>query len=178
MSRKAMARRVGLLASIAVGITILGAGLMGRAPEVRVVDMLDRCDPESFNAMFGPGICVFDHPGVSVDTFLRVLGNSGQIGSWHFSPRQVQLKEGQAVQAHNSGGEDHTFTEVAEFGGGFIQDLNNLTGNPIPAPECLDFPNLEFIPAGGSNAPDVEEVGEHKYMCCIHPWMRATVTVR
>ncbi len=81
------------------------------------------------------------------------------------------------MQAHNSGGEVHTFTEVAEFGGGIIQDLNDLTGNPVPAPECL-APNLEFIPAGGSNDPDVEDIGEHKYMCCIHPWMRATVTVK
>jgi plastocyanin len=178
VSRTAIARRVGLLGCVAIGIVILGAGPSGRAPAVRVVDMLDLCDPDSFNDMFGAGTCVFDHPGVSVDTFLRVLGNSGQIGSWHFSPRQVRLKEGQAVQAQNSGGEVHTFTEVAEFGGGFIPELNDLTGNPVPAPECLDFANIEFIPAGASNAPDVEDVGEHKYMCCIHPWMRATVTVK
>ena len=178
MTRKAMAKWVGLPGCVAIGIVILGAGLIGRVPPVRVVDILDRCDPDSFNAMFGPNTCVFDHPGVSVDTFLRVLGNSGQIGAWHFSPRQVRLKEGQAFQAQNSGGEVHTFTEVAEFGGGFIPELNDLTGNPIPAPECLDFPNIEFIPAGASNAPEVDDAGEHKYMCCIHPWMRATVTVR
>ena len=46
--------------------------------------------------------------------------------------------------------------------------MNDLTGNPVAAPECLDFANIEFIPAGGSNTPDVEDVGEHKYMCCIH----------
>ena len=178
MFRKPIVSRIGLLGCVAVGIVILGAGPSGRAPAVRIVDMLDRCDPVSFNDMFGPVNCAFDHSGVSVDTFLKVLGNSGQIGSWHFSPRQVRLKEGQAVQAHNSGGELHTFTEVAEFGGGFIQDLNDLTGNPVPAPECLDIDNLEFIPAGGENDPDVEDVGEHKYMCCIHPWMRATVTVK
>ena len=178
MFHKTFAGRVGLLGCTAIGIAILGAGLIGRASTVRVVDMLDRCDPDSFNGAFGAGTCVFDHPGVSVSTFLRVLGNSGQIGSWHFSPRQVRLQEGQAVQAHNSGGEVHTFTEVAEFGGGFIQDLNDLTGNPVPAPECLDFANIEFIPAGSSNAPDFEEAGVHKYMCCIHPWMRSTVTVR
>jgi plastocyanin len=177
MSRKVIARRVGLFGSIAIGIVILGVGLIGRAPAVRVVDMLDRCDPDSFNNMFGDGICLADHRGVNVDAFLKVLGSSGQIGAWHFSPGQVRLQEGQAFQAHNSGGEVHTFTEVDEFGGGFIQDLNDLTGNPVPAPECLN-PNLEFIPPGGSNTPEIEEVGEHKYMCCIHPWMRATVTVR
>ena len=88
MSRKAIASRVGLLGCVAIGIVILGAGPSGRAPAVRVVDMLDLCDPDSFNAAFGEGICVFEHPGVNVDTFLRVLGNSGQIGSWHFSPGQ------------------------------------------------------------------------------------------
>jgi plastocyanin len=175
---KAMGSRVGLLGCVAIGIVILGAGPSGRAPAVRVVDMLDRCDPASFNEMFGADTCVFDHAGVNVDVFLKVLANAGQIGAWHFSPRQVRLKEGQAVQAHNSGGEVHTFTEVAEFGGGFIQELNDLTGNPVPAPECLDLASLEFIPAGGSNDPDVEDAGEHKYMCCIHPWMRATVTVK
>ena len=173
----AIARRVGLFGSIAIGIVILGSGLMGRrrfesstcwTAAIRIHST--RCS--------ATGICLFDHQGVNVDSFLKVLGNSGQIGAWHFSPRQVQLKEGQAVQAHNSGGELHTFTEVDEFGGGFIQDLNELTGNPVPAPECLDIPDLEFIPPGGANTPDVEEVGEHKYMCCIHPWMRTTVTVR
>ena len=178
MTRTAVARRVGLLGCVAIGIVILGAGPSGRAPAVRVVDMLDRCDPVSFNDLFGEGTCVFDHPGVSVDTSLKVLGDAGQIGAWHFSPRQIRLKDGQAVQAHNSGGELHTFTEVAEFGGGFIPELNDLTGNPVPAPECLDIDNLEFIPAGGANDPDVEDVGEHKYMCCIHPWMRTTVTVK
>ena len=175
---RAIAGRVGLLGCVAIGIVIFGAGPSGRAPAVRVVDMLDRCDPASFNEMFGAGTCVFDHQGVNVDAFLKVLANAGTIGAWHFSPRQVRLKEGQAVQAHNSGGELHTFTEVVEFGGGFIPELNELTGDLVPAPECLDFGNLEFIPANGTNDPDVEDAGEHKYMCCIHPWMRTTVTVK
>ena len=130
MSRKPIVSRIGLLGCVAIGIVILGAGPSGRAPAVRIVNMLDRCDPASFNDVFGAGTCVFDHPGVSVDTFLRVLGNSGQIGSWHFSPRQVRLKEGQAVQAQNNGGEVHTFTEVAEFGGGFIQESERPDWQP------------------------------------------------
>ena len=44
MTRIAIARRVGLLGCVAIGIVILGAGPSGRAPAVRVVDMLDRCD--------------------------------------------------------------------------------------------------------------------------------------
>jgi plastocyanin len=178
MSRRVMARQIGLLGCIVLGIVVLGAGPIGRTPEVRVVNMLDRCDPETFNAAFGAGTCIFDHPGVTLDTFVSVLGSSGAIGSWSFSPRQIHLNEGQAFQVQNRGGETHTFTEVAEFGGGFVQDLNDLTGNPVPAPECLNFANIEFIPAFESNDPEVESTGSHKYMCCIHPWMRATVTVK
>jgi plastocyanin len=178
MLTRALIRRASVFACVAMALIVLGVGLAGRAPDVRIVKMLDRCDPETFNAAFGDGTCIFEHPGVTVETFLRVLGNAQTIGSWHFSPRQLSLKEGQAYQAQNDGGEVHTFTEVAEFGGGFIDELNDLTGNPVPAPECLDFPNLEFIPAGGLGTPDVDEPGTHKYMCCIHPWMRATVTVR
>ena len=177
MSRTVTAKRIGLFGCLGIGMVILGASLMGRAPDVRVVNMVDRCDPETFNAAFGATTCLFDHPGVTLDTFLSVLGSSGAIGSWSFSPRQIRLKEGEAFQVQNRGGETHTFTEVAEFGGGFIQDLNDLTGNPVPAPECLD-PDIEFIPAFGSNDPEVDTPGSHKYMCCIHPWMRATVTVR
>jgi len=151
--------------------------MVGRAADVKRVDMLDRCDPESFNAMFGP-VCGEDHPGVNVDTFLNVLESAHKMGSWHFAPGTVMLKEGQAFQAHNSGGEVHTFTEVVKFGGGFIPELNALTGDVVPAPECLNIPALEFIPPGASGDPEVEPQGTHIYQCCIHPWMRATVTVK
>jgi hypothetical protein len=178
MSWIARTTRVVLLSGIATGTLLLSAGLIGRASDVKTVDMLDRCDPESFNEMFGPGICVFDHPGVGVDKFLGVLERAHTIGAWHFAPGSIMLKQGQAFQAHNSGGELHTFTEVEEFGGGFIPELNELTGDVDPAPECLNIPALEFIPPGGNGDAEVESKGTHRYMCCIHPWMRATVTVR
>ena len=178
MTRMALARRAFLFGGVAIGTVALSAGLVGRALEVRTVDMHDACDPASFNAMFGDGICVNGHPGVHVDKFLQVLENSGSIGAWHFAPGTVRLKEGQAVQAYNSGGEVHTFTEVDEFGGGFIPELNQLTGDLEPAPECLNIPELEFIAPGHTGSAEVEPKGTRKYMCCIHPWMRATVTVR
>jgi len=171
-------RRGLLFGGVVLGTIVLSLGHVGGAAEVKTVNMLDRCDPASFNALFGPGVCVFEHPGVSVGTFLSVLERAQKMGAWHFAPGSVRLKEGQAVQASNDGGEVHTFTEVDEFGGGFIPELNDLTGDAVPAPECLDFPNIEFIPPGGKTTPDVESAGTHKYQCCIHPWMRATVTVR
>ena len=178
MSRTVLAARIVTVVGAALGLAVLGPGIVARASDVRTVDMLDRCDPQSFDDMFGPGTCIFDHRGVSVDTFLSVLERSQTMGAWHFAPGVVRLREGQAFQARNSGGELHTFTEVKAFGGGFIPELNDLTGNPVPAPECLDFDSIEFIAPGGTTEAEVEPAGTHRYMCCIHPWMRATVTVR
>jgi plastocyanin len=109
-----------------------------------------------------------------------VLANAQKIGSWHFAPGTVHLKEGQAIQAYNKGGEAHTFTEVPEFGGGFIDELNDLVGAGDTVPQCDLFGGapIEFIPPGETSEAEVESKGTHKYMCCIHPWMRATVTVR
>ena len=102
-----------------------------------------------------------------------------------FSARQVNITEGQQFQAQNDGGEVHTFTEVDEFGGGFIPELNDLSGTPVPAPECIaltqkpGFPFIdELIPAGGKTEAEDEDAGTHHYQCCIHPWMRMDVTVR
>lgn len=174
----ALVRRVLMFSGVVVATVVLSGGHVGRAAEVKRIDIQDRCDPASFNAAFGPGTCVVDHPGVGVDKFLGVLERAGSIGAWHFTPGVVRLQEGQAFQAHNTGGEVHTFTEVDDFGGGFIPELNDLTGDVVPAPECLDFLNLELLPPGASTDTEVEPKGTHKYQCCVHPWMRATVTVR
>ena len=34
------------------------------------------------------------------------------------------------------------------------------------------------IPPGGTYSDEVEETGTELYQCCIHPWMRTTVTAR
>ena len=72
----------------------------------------------------------------------------------------------------NGGGETHTFTEVAEFGGGVVGLLNN--GAPT-RPECL---TADFIPSGGQTTHTFEAGETAKYQCCIHPWMRAEVRIR
>ena len=89
------------------------------------------------------------------------------------------MLDGEAVQARNTGGETHTFTEVKEFGGGFVAILNDLSGNPVPAPECdPTSPEIGFLLPGSTSDPDLEEPGVHHYQCCIHPWMRTDVIVR
>ena len=56
---------------------------------------------------------------------------------------QLKLDAGGTLQAHNRGGEDHSFTEVANFGGGCIAALNELLGL-TPVPECAGFPGGAF----------------------------------
>jgi hypothetical protein len=83
---------------------------------------------------------------------------TGSPAAWRFAPAQLRLDAGGTVQAHNRGGEDHTFTEVANFGGGCIQALNDLLGL-TPVPECAGFPGGAFaatlVPAGVSRLTEV-----------------------
>lgn len=138
--------------------------------------MLDRCEPESFNAAIGPGTCVGDGK-VTFDEFIAELMKKQTHHQWRNQPTRVAVKAGRDISVVNIGGETHTFTPVAEFGGGFLADLNELSGNPAPAPECLDFGSLEFVPAGATADLGALSVGTHHFMCCIHPWMRTTAKV-
>jgi len=169
---------------VVVGVAMV-AGTVSYAAGARIIRMEDQCDPETFNAVFGDGTCVSSHRGVTFEHFINELMHTQRAGGWMFSPRQVNVTEDQSFQAQNNGGEVHTFTEVDEFGGGFIPELNELSGNPVPAPECLaltqqpGFPNIEeLIPAGGKSEAEREDAGTHHYQCCIHHWMRTDVTVR
>ena len=169
---------------VAAGVAMV-AGTVSYAAGARIIRMQDQCDPATFDAVFGDGTCVSSHQGVTFEHFINELTHTERAGGWMFSPRQVNITEGQQFQAQNNGGEVHTFTEVDEFGGGFIPELNDLSGNPVPAPECIaltqkpGFPFIDdMIPAGGKSEAEDEEPGTHHYQCCIHPWMRTNVTVR
>jgi plastocyanin len=145
--------------------------------EQRLVQMMDACDPQSFNAAIGPGTCL-RQGGVRFPKFLTLLGQHQKVGAWNFAPPALNVRVGQELLAVNQGGEVHTFTEVEEFGGGVIPDLNTLSGTPVPAPECLSLGPGDFVPAGGTYTEVVEEEGTGLYQCCLHPWMRAVVTAR
>src|SRR5687768_12051654 len=152
-------------------------GVSGADDGVRRIQMLDNCDPASFDAVLGAGTCTRSG-GLSFDTFIAHLTEKGTVQSWRFSPGKVEARVGQTLLAINRGGEAHTFTEVAEFGGGIVPLLNQLTGNTTVAPECEALGPSDFIPPGGTTGDQVEEAGTERYMCCIHPWMRTTVTAR
>jgi len=175
-----MHRRGLLYLVTATGVAIIGAGALAYAAAVRTVEINDQCDPDTFNAAVGPGTCTGHNAGVPFDVFLNQVETSGAAGPWHFGPGVVQLRDGDAVQARNTGGETHTFTEVAQFGGGFVDFLNQLSGNPVAAPECdpTKNPDIQFVAPGQQTSPDLEEPGVHHYQCCIHPWMRTDVIVR
>ena len=143
----------------------------------RQVQMMDACEPESFNAAIGPGTCSREG-GVTFANFLSLLGKHQTVGAWHFAPSTLNVRVGQELVAINKGGEAHTFTEVAAFGGGIVPVLNDLSGTPVPAPECLALTPDDFVPPGGTHREVVDEAGTELYECCLHPWMRAVVTAR
>src|SRR5882724_3748123 len=107
MSRPIVRRIVragGILVSLAVAL----AGTVAAASDIRVVAINDQCDPASFNAALGPGTCVTPHAGVQFDDFIRELTQTQKVGAWNFAPPQVRLRNDQAFQAENRGGEVHT----------------------------------------------------------------------
>lgn len=147
------------------------------------VQVRDDCDPATFNSgpPAGPGlgtICDENFDGDTTFTeFIDEVTAEQSAEKWRFNPDK--LDEPRTLVPRNRGGETHTFTKVAAFGGGIIPLLNNLSGNPNPAAECLDAAkfNASAIPAGGSLDPIAAKSGD-KFQCCIHPWMRTTVRRR
>lgn len=152
------------------------AQLAVKGPSQHVVSLFDACDPETFNAALGAGACTRSG-GVTFDKFLEQLGRHHSIGAWHFAPANVTMRVGEMLVATNRGGETHTFTEVDEFGGGFVQQLNELTGLTEVAPECAALAGRGMIAPGTSTSEEEEEAGVEKYQCCIHPWMRTEVRI-
>ena len=84
----------------------------------------------------------------------------------------MDAKVGLTLFAVNKGGEIHTFTKVAKFGGGVVPQINALL-DLTEAPECAAETN--FVLPGGADADDVVESGTTLYQCCIHPWMQTVV---
>jgi len=143
--------------------------------------LLDDCEPTSFNAVLGDGACV-GNGHTTFDEFIQELAETQDAHKWRNQPNQAHLNIGRPTVIENRGGEVHTFTPVANFGGGFVNELNGISGNPVPAPECLNFGAIVFIPAGateeGPTAGSSEmPVGITRFQCCIHPWMRTIVEV-
>jgi hypothetical protein len=73
----------------------------------------------------------------------------------------------------------HTFTEVADFGGGCVQEINDLLGLG-PVPECATpgiFETTGLPPRASLNTGPLAS-GTHRFQCLIHPWQRTTAEAR
>lgn len=177
---------------LALPTTIGARGDDDETPGRLTISVRDFCDPATFNAALGPTACVRDD-SVSVNGattfagFQAELAQEKSVGAWRFNPDRVETEESVDLSLVNHGGETHTFTRVAEFGGGFVAALNAASGNPVPRPECarvLPNGNLAPQPPSANNiflghgqtspGPRIVEDKHAKFQCCIHPWMRTT----
>lgn len=167
----------GSLASALVLILAMASVTYGAAAHGRVT-ALDACDGPSFNLVIGPGTCERSG-GVKFDDFIGQLIAMGEAPAWRFAPEAFTLADGGSIDAYNRGGEFHTLTEVAAFGGGCVPELNAVLGLS-PVPEC-GVPGI-FGATGIAPGDELEgqplSSGSHLFMCLIHPWMRTEVTVQ
>ena len=177
--RVQLKRRLATMAGVVALLLLVPVTGASAASATRQVQVLDDCEPATFNAAIGPGTCVKDGT-TTFQAFIGQLLAQGRAPAWRFAPGQLKLGAGGTLQAHNRGGEDHTFTEVANFGGGCIAVLNDLLGL-TPVPECAGFPGGAFgatlVAPGGTVTTAPLPPGIHRYECLIHPWMQTTVTV-
>jgi hypothetical protein len=185
-------RRIGIFVSLfaSVGLLVVAAATVEVAAEKekqrgkREVVLWDDCDSTdlSWNALGG---CSLSEGAVTLAEFNAYLFSPlhpSQIGhpSWAVEPSYLTIKADKSVAVSNEGGRPHSFTEVANFGGGVVPPLNLSrpgSGAPplTPAPECV----AGFVPIAGGGTSVVEGLapGDHKFQCCFHPWMRAVVKV-
>jgi plastocyanin len=147
----------------------------GKAQQ-RTVQILENCDGPTFNAAIGPGTCIRSS-GLPFATFVARLSRGG-AQSWRFAPERVKLATGGTIKAINRGGEFHTFTEVANFGGGCVPFLNAALGLVVVL-EC-GVPGIQaatgVLPKASLTTAPLS-AGTHRFQCLIHPWQRTTVTV-
>lgn len=166
----------GLALHLALGVAVVSlTGVAVSSSGVRTVRIEDRCDPATFNAAVGDGTCVGDGDE-TFEEFIAEVTDDQEARHWRFKEDAFEVRVGEAVNTFNIGGEVHSFTAVAQFGGGVVPLLNDLSGNPVFAPECAAF--VPVFP-NASGAPVVlNKTGVQRFQCCIHPWMRTEVTVR
>lgn len=153
-----------------------------RDARVAQVVALDECDPATFNAALGADFC--KNVALGASTTLANLFAEAAAGTpdanWDFEPDTLKIKEGTVVSVTDQGGEPHTFTEVANFGGGFIPPLNH---GQATVPECAGgFGSVAVARTRLLQGSTVQIVGlskgVHHFECCIHPWMRMDVVVK
>ena len=175
------ASQVGPSAGPPTGASLASSSGLGgpndRGPH-RYIAVLDDCDA-SDPAWAATGGCTRKNGAVSDAEFGAFLNSPLSLSvvghpAWRNEPSYVKVAAGKSVRVTNEGGRLHTFTEVANYGGGRVPPLRmGLT----PAAECLTPNPAAEMPPGATIDVDGLSVGTHKFQCCIHPWMRAAVKV-
>ena len=162
------------LLKLALALALAMALAATTAVAAAKIEILDYCDP-SDPAWLPTGGCVLKDGDVTFAEFNELLSSvlsTAVVGhpAWRFEPSFAETQPNGTVHAFNLGGRGHTFTEVAEYGGGFIPDPALNKGLTM-APECA---SATVIPPGGRVVLQLSE-GDHRFQCCIHPWMRAYI---
>ncbi len=170
--------RAAVLAVLVVGLVgttaAASSGGRGHHSDARILirDDCDAADP----AWDEVGGCTRKRGNVDTAEFDEELDSplaDAVIGhqAWRNDPPYLVIKQGENVRIKNVGGRPHTFTEVADFGGGVVPPLN----------EGLDFAtecaNLAVLPPGAKTKVSDLPAGNHRFLCCFHPWMRALIKV-
>src|SRR6478736_6332690 len=117
-----MIRPVHLISGFLTAVAFAAVAASVTADSPTTVQIRDDCDPTTF------------------DAFIAELSATQAAEKWRFNPDR--MSEPRDIVAHNRGGETHSFTKVAKFGGGQVDVLNALSGNTKLAPEC-------FLPSVG-----------------------------
>jgi plastocyanin len=139
----------------------------------------DDCDPTD-PAWAPTGGCLLRRGNVRFAEFSAELSSllspTTVVGhqAWRNDPSYLVAEVGHTVRVRNEGGRVHTYTEVAQFGGGRVPNPG-LNRGLLPAPEC---PTSKDIAPGESVELTDLLSGNHRFQCCIHPWMRGIVKVR
>jgi hypothetical protein len=170
-----MVAAMGLL----IGVSRMGTvARAGDDDDENNIALLDNCDPRdsAWNALGG----CFARPKnghVTVAEFnaflFTPLSPPGVLighPSWRIQPSFL-FTDDHSIRVRNGGGRAHTFTQVINYGGGFVPQIN---GNLSPAQECLASPAV--LAPGQSSKLNLNK-GVHKFQCCIHPWMRAAIRI-
>jgi plastocyanin len=177
-------RKVALLVGclMLTGATLALAQANPPSPSIKQVVAVDECDPTTFNAALGPDFCKNIALGFSTtfDDLFKEAQDGHPDKKWDFTPDTVNMKRGTTLVVVDQGGEPHTFTEVKQYGGGFITGLN---GGEDTVPECAGgFKRVAVAKTRMLQGSQLQisnlAPGEHKFECCIHPWMRMKVEVK
>jgi plastocyanin len=147
----------------------------------RFIAIRDDCDPRD-PAWDPTGGCLLRRGNVRFAEFADELDSPLSIAvvghqAWRNDPPYLVIKAGKTIRVRNEGGRVHTFTKVAEFGGGKVPPPGGVGLNKglVLAPEC---PGSVDIPPGESMRVSGLTPGNHRFECCIHPWMRAIIKVK